>query len=81
MLNEGGLELQISPSCSKYVSVQGWNVKQENINCNNRNKRDSCILCLVNLSLKSPRTSYCVYLQTLAVSANLCPTDRDLGNP
>ena len=69
MLNEGGLELQISPSGGKYVSVPGWNFKQETNNRNNRNNRDSYILCLVSPSQIGPRTSYCVELQTLAGSS------------
>ena len=69
MLNEGGLELQISPSGGKYVSVPGWNFKQETNNRNNRNNRDSYILCLVSHSLLSPRTSYYVELQTSADSS------------
>ena len=63
MSNGGGLELQISPSAGKYVSVPGRNVKQETTN------RDNCILCLDSPSLIRPRTSYCVDLQTLAASS------------
>ena len=71
MLNEGGWELQISPSGDKYVSVNGWNVKQETNNRNNRNNRDSYILCLVSHSLLSPRTSYYV-ITVITVIAIFC---------
>ena len=70
MSNGGGLELQISLSASKYVSVSGRNVKQDTTN------RNSCILCLDNPSMISPRTSYCVHFQTLAAS---CGPNMVLG--
>ena len=66
MLNEGGWELQISPSGGKYVSVQGWNVKQETTNRNNCSNRDSYILCLISPSLINSRTSYYVDLHLIA---------------
>ena len=79
MSNEGGLELQISPSAGKYVFVPGWNVKQDTTNRNNLNNRDSCILCLVNPSLTSPRTSYCVDLHILADWSKSVPDRQGFG--